>query len=66
MARRWIKMWVQESLIGTVRFDFTPAERGVWYDLLLLAGNCRMEGVIAAGPGRPYPHGWIAGTLNVA
>ena len=65
MARRWIKIWVQESLTGTMRFDFTPAERGVWYDLLVLAGNCRLEGVIAAGPSKPYPHTWIAGTLNI-
>jgi len=65
MARRWIKVWVQESLTGTMRFDFTPAERGVWYDLLILAGNCRLEGIIAAGPGKPYPHHWIAGTLNI-
>ncbi len=65
MARRWIKVWVQESLTGTVRFDFTPAERGVWYDLLILAGNCRLDGIIAAGPGKPYPHSWVAGTLNI-
>lgn len=63
--RRWIKLWVRESLTGTIRFDFTPAERGVWYDLLALAGNCRLEGVIAAGAGSPYPHSWIAGTLNI-
>jgi hypothetical protein len=48
-----------------MRFDFTPAERGVWYDLLVLAGNCRMDGVVAAGQGKPYPYSWIAGTLNV-
>lgn len=65
MARKWIKMWVQESLTGTLRFDFTPAERGVFYDLMLLAGNCRLDGVIAAGVGVPYPHAWIANTLNI-
>jgi len=65
VARRWIKVWVQESLTGTVRFDFTPAERSVWYDLLILAGNCRLEGIIAAGASKPYPHTWIAGTLNI-
>jgi len=65
LARRWVKIWVHESLTGTIRFDFTPAERGVWYDLLILAGNCRMDGIIAAGPGKPYPYNWIAGTLNV-
>ncbi len=65
MARQWIKLWVRESLTGTMRFDFTPAERGVWYDLLLLTGNCRLDGIIAAGPGCPYPYEWIAGTLNI-
>ena len=65
MARRWVKIWVTESLTGTMRFEFDPAERGVWYDLLVLAGNCRQEGIIAAGPDRPYPLTWIAGTLNV-
>lgn len=63
--RRWIKIWTQESLTGTLRFDFTPEQRGVWYDLLVLAGSCRLEGVIAAGPGSPYPHEWIAGMLNI-
>lgn len=63
--RRWVKIWVNESLTGTIRFDFTPQERGVWYDLLLLAGNCRQEGLIAAGNGTPYPRNWIAGTLNI-
>ncbi len=66
MTRRWIKLWVNEMLTGTVRFDFSPAQRGVWCDLLVLAGNCRMEGIIAAGPGVPYPHHWIAGTLNIS
>ena len=65
MAKRWIKVWVNESLTGTIRFDFTPEERCVWYDLLVLAGNCRQEGVIAAGKNVPYPMQWIAGTLNV-
>ena len=63
--RRWVKLWVTESLTGTIRFDFTSEERGVWYDLLLLAGNCRQEGLIAAGSGTPYPKQWIAGTLNI-
>ncbi len=65
MARKWIKLWVQECLTGTMRFDFLPEERGVWYDLLILAGNCRLDGIIAAGPNKPYPHNWIAGTLNI-
>lgn len=65
MARRWIKVWTKECLTGTIRFDFTPAERGLWYDLLVLAGDCRQDGVIAPGTGCAYPHQWIAGVLNI-
>lgn len=65
MARQWVKIWVKESLRGTMRLDFTPAERGVWYDLIVLAGDCRQEGTIAPGPGREYPIKWIAATLRV-
>jgi len=64
-VRKWIKLWVKESLIGTIRFDFTPAERGVWFDLLALAGNSRFDGVIAPGEGSKYPHPWIAATLDI-
>ncbi|MBA7483024.1 hypothetical protein ES705_28335 [subsurface metagenome] len=63
--RTWVKMWVNESLEGTIRFDFTPAERGVWYDLILMAGRCRVPGVISANETTPYPHSYIAGVLNV-
>jgi len=66
MARRWIKLWVADSLRGTMRFDFTPAERGVWYDLLILAGDCRQEGLISPGENAQYPLKWIAGTLNIS
>lgn len=66
MARRWIKLWVDESLDGTIRFDFDPAERGVWFDILLLAGRCRQEGLISPGHGQAYPHNWIAGRLNIS
>lgn len=63
--RTWVKMWVNECLEGTIRFDFTPAERGIWYDLILLAGRCRIPGIIAANENSPYPHSYIAGLLNV-
>jgi len=58
-------MWVDECLEGTIRFDFTPAARGVWYDLILLAGRCRVPGVISANETSPYPHSYIAGLLNI-
>lgn len=65
MKRTWIKLWVDQSLHGTLRFDMDAAERGVWYDLLLLAASCKQDGVISPGPGLTYPETWIAGTLNI-
>jgi len=63
--RTWVKMWVNECLEGSIRFDFTAAERGVWYDLILMAGRCRIPGIISANEKSPYPHSYIAGILNV-
>ena len=64
-SMRYVKMFVSECLEGTVRFDLDPAERSVWYDLVILAGRMRIKGLIAARPGTPYPHTWIAGVLNI-
>jgi len=63
--RAWVKMWLNECLEGTIRFDFTPAERGVWYDLILLAGRGRVPGTISANETTPYPHSYLAGLLNI-
>ena len=63
--RRWIKIWSNEWLKGSIRFDFTSEERGVWADLLALAGNCRQDGLISANETTPYPHSYIAGILNI-
>ena len=64
-SMRYVKMFVSECLEGTIRFDFDPSERGVWYDLVILSGRMRVKGLICARPGTPYPHSWIAGVLNV-
>jgi len=63
--RTWVKMYVNECLEGSIRFDFTPAERSIWYDLVLMAGRCRNPGIISANEKAPYPHKYIAGMLNV-
>ena len=63
--RQWVKIWVIESLTGTIRHDFTPEERCVWYELIILGGYCRQDGVIGAGEGKPYPDEYIAGLLNI-
>ena len=63
--RTWVKLWVNECLTGTIRFDLTPAERSVWYDLIIFAGQCRRPGVLASNEGYPFPHNYIAGILNI-
>jgi len=62
--RDWIKLWIKESLLGTIREDLTSEERSVWYDFLLLAGNSRVPGVICANPNTAMPVSRIAGILN--
>lgn len=47
--RSWIKLWVNEWLTGTVRWQLTPQQRSMWADLLALAGNSRYPGIVCAG-----------------
>lgn len=63
--RDWVKLWIKESLLGTIREDLTAEERGMWYDFLLLAGNSRIPGIICANEDSPLPIKRIAGILNV-
>ncbi len=63
--RDWVKLWVKEALLGTIREDLTPDERGTWYDFLLLAGNSRIPGVICANQTTALPVKRIAGILNI-
>lgn len=63
--RLWIKLFIKECLIGTIREDLTPSERGLWYDFLILAGYSRVPGVICANENTPIPHKRIAAILNV-
>jgi len=65
MRRKWVKIWVDESLTGTVRFDLIPAERSIWYDLIILAGACRVPGQISSNETTPFPHDYIANLLQV-
>ena len=62
--RDWIKLWVKECLIGTIREDLTPEERGVWYDFLILAGHSRVPGVICANEETPLTQKRLGEILN--
>lgn len=47
--RSWVKLWVNEWLDGTTRFEMTDSQRAFWIDLLAMAGRSRFPGVICAG-----------------
>ncbi len=63
--RDWVKLWIKEALLGTIREDLTPEERGTFFDFLLLAGNSRIPGVICANISTALPIKRIAGILNI-
>ena len=66
MRQKWIQVWTEELLEGSIRFDLTSAQRGIWIDLLAMAGRSRNFGVIQANPDTAYPHHWIANKLNIS
>jgi hypothetical protein len=47
--RSWVKLWVNEWLDGTTRFEMSDAQRAFWVDLLAMAGRSRYPGRICAG-----------------
>ncbi len=61
----WLKLWLEPNLDGPVRTDLTPAERGAYYDLQLLAKKCDQGGYLASENGKPYSLRWIAARLNI-
>ncbi len=63
--RKWIKLWIDECLTGTIREDLTLEQRSVWYDFLLYAGRNRPPGSISANENTPITHKRLASILNV-
>lgn len=47
--RNWVKLWVNEWLDGTTRYEMSGAQRAFWIDLLALAGRSRFPGIVCAG-----------------
>ena len=52
-------------LTGSIRAQLTPAERGVWADLLALANESRFRGVICRAKGIPYTREYLAQYLEI-
>ena len=63
--KRWVKLYVTGWLHGSIRWQFTSEERGVWADLIALAGEIQREGAICDNDGRPLPREYIANSFNI-
>ena len=63
--RKWIKLFIDECLTGTIREDLSPEERSVWYDFLLFAGRNRPPGCISANENTAISPKRLAALLNI-
>ena len=61
----WVKIYVTGWLHGSIRWQLEPDERGVWADLIVLAGQCLQRGKICDNDGKPFPREFIANQLNI-
>jgi len=59
----WFPWWPDKWIFGSVRIEFTPAERGMWVDMLSLAS--KDNGHIRANEETPYPLAQLAGMLII-
>jgi len=59
----WFPWWPDKWIFGSVRIECTPAERGIWVDLLSLAS--KDDGHIRANEDTPYPLEQLSGMLII-
>ena len=59
----WFPWWPDKWIFGSIRIECTPAERGIWVDLLSLAS--KDDGYIQANAETPYPLAQLAGMLII-
>ena len=67
--RPWVKLYCREWLTSTVRFDMTELDRSRFIDLLALAGDSKVPGVVCAGYDGErkltgFPIDWLASTMR--
>ena len=61
--RFWFPWWPDKWIFGSIRIEFSPAERGIWVDMLSLAS--KDDGHIRANEDTPYPIQQLAGMLII-
>ena len=62
----WVKLHVTGWLHGSIRYQLEPDERGVWADLIALAGQCLARGRICDNDGKAYPRQYLANQLKIS
>ena len=62
----WVKIYISGWLHGSIRWQLEPAERGVWADLIVMAGQCLLGGQICDNDGLAFPLDFIANQLNIS
>lgn len=65
MSYTWFKVHSRGWLTGTIRDNMTIEERSVWTDLLAMASESRVRGVICRAEGVPYTREYMASFLGV-
>lgn len=55
LRKRWVKLWTQEVLYGTISKELTLEQQAIWIKLLALAGDSPIPGTICLAPDVPYP-----------
>ena len=63
--KRWIKLWTQESLYGSISKELEPAERWAWIGLLCLAGDSIIPGIVCAAPDIPWTDEQISAIIKI-
>lgn len=63
--KRYVKIFVTGWLHGSIRWQMTSEERGVWADFLMMAGEIQKDGAICDNDGRPLPREFLAHEFHI-
>lgn len=64
--RRWYKVYPAEWINGSIRYQMSPSQRGVWIDLLSYSSLCSNTGDICDRDGRAFPLSFLANRFCIS